>query len=299
MVDLTQIIQQGKQSKIAVYLVGGIVRDIFLDKTPSFKDIDITVEGDAIKFAEAANTYLKGKLIKFPNFCTAKIKNPAGCSAVDEIDFASCRTESYEKPGMLPKVTFVDIHSDLKRRDFTVNALACKLEDFASVQKKDRSKVIDLFHGFKDLENKKLEVLHEKSFIDDPTRIFRGIRYQSRFGFNFGDKTENLLNNALKQKVIKTLSLPRWFAEVRKGFDDEIFPKLFNILQNRLILKDLYLTPKLRVSDLFEDILEYYHLNSTEKNLPIFIAEKLNQDEAKTFLNCIGISYKALSQKTF
>ena len=167
--------------KLRLYLVGGIVRDLQLEHN-NF-DLDLVVEGDAIGLAKEFVQKAGGKLTPHPMFNTAKITLGKW-----GIDFAMARTETYDKPGALPAVTPGTLKTDLLRRDFTINAMA------VSLNQDSYGELIDLYHGLDDLRNKIIRVLHEKSFIDDATRIWRAIRYGQRLGFRIEPDTLRFLN---------------------------------------------------------------------------------------------------------
>ncbi|MCD7780168.1 MAG: hypothetical protein LUH05_05800, partial [Candidatus Gastranaerophilales bacterium] len=170
---------------IKIFLIGGIVRDLILNNP--VKDIDIAVECDAVEFCKILEKEIPCKIISTQeNLRTAKVqfKNSA------EIDFASTREEKYTQPGILP-VAYnfgCPLKFDVKRRDFTINTLALDLTST------DKFYVIDYFDGFKDIQNKKLKVLHNKSFIDDPSRIIRLLKFQTRFNFDIEENTLTLMN---------------------------------------------------------------------------------------------------------
>lgn len=181
------------------FVVGGFVRDIILG-VRNF-DMDIVVEGDAISFGRKAADLLGGSLVVYHKFGTATVvmgwpkllRRPVGAGPKFKIDFATARKESYEKPAALPTVEFSSLKDDLQRRDFTINAMA------ASLNKSSFGQLIDFFGGEKDLENGVIRVLHDASFIDDPTRIFRAVRFEQRFGFHIDRYTKNLIKNAIRE----------------------------------------------------------------------------------------------------
>lgn len=165
-----------------LYYVGGVVRDILLKK-PS-EDVDITVLGNAIDFCKSLDF---GEILQInPDFGTVKMRINN-----HDYDFASTRKEVYEKKGHLPKVVEIgcSLEEDVKRRDFTINAIAKNTKT---------DEIIDYLGGREDLANKKLRVLHDESFIDDPTRILRGLKFAVRFGFSLEEHTEILQENYLK-----------------------------------------------------------------------------------------------------
>ncbi len=169
------------------YLVGGSVRDMLL-KRPTI-DIDIVVEGDAIKVADQLKTLWNGSIQIHHQFGTATVKTTH--PTYRNIDFVSARRETYKLPGTLPNVELGTLDDDLMRRDFSINALAMCLDS------ERFGKVIDRTGGIEDLEKGTVRVLHEKSFIDDPTRIFRACRYAGRYGFNIYENDISLIEEAL------------------------------------------------------------------------------------------------------
>jgi len=211
------------------YIVGGYLRDYFL----GFKnyDIDITVEGDGINFAETLNSFLKGSLKTYSIFNTATIKYKNII-----LDIVSARKEYYIKPAVLPKIEFSDIYEDLKRRDFTINTIAYDVLD---------DKIIDYFGGLKDLEDKKIKILHNKSFIDDPTRIFRGIKYSIRYDFLLDKMTEDLLIYAINSGYLKIVSPDRirneFFLILKEKKIKDIIEKLIFYRITDQIFKDIQL----------------------------------------------------------
>lgn len=181
--DLFQLLRIASQLASArdwgLYLVGGVVRDLLLGR-PNL-DIDLVVEGDAVYLArELAGS--GGELTSHPAFSTAKVK--WGNFAMD---LAMARAETYARPGALPQVSPGNIVEDLFRRDFTINAMAIRLapEPFGEA--------IDPYCGKADLEQGLVRILHPRSFIDDPTRMFRAVRYEQRLGFHLETETERLL----------------------------------------------------------------------------------------------------------
>jgi tRNA nucleotidyltransferase (CCA-adding enzyme) len=184
-----------RQQNAAVYLVGGCVRDLLLQRA-NF-DIDFVVEGDAIAFANAIQMALAGKITSFRPFGTAKW-TPNSSTAhrlnieqlPDHIDFASARNEYYLHPTALPTVYQGSIKLDLQRRDFTINTLALQVSP-------EFGHILNFFGGIEDLEHKRLRVLHPLSFIDDPTRILRAVRFEQRLDFTLEADTLALIATAL------------------------------------------------------------------------------------------------------
>lgn len=205
-----------------LYYIGGVVRDELLG-TKSL-DIDLCYEGDAIEFAH--NNIPETNILKVnPNFGTVRVKLDN-----KEFDIASTRAECYPRKGHLPQITKIgcSLEEDLKRRDFTINAIAKRVTD---------GKIIDCFSGLDDINKRKLKILHENSFIDDPTRIIRGLKFSVRLGFELNNKTEALqkeyLNNInydmsyhrLKKELVETFNLNK-----SEALDKFINTKMYNLL---------------------------------------------------------------------
>jgi tRNA nucleotidyltransferase (CCA-adding enzyme) len=163
-----------------VYLVGGIVRDLLIGY-PNF-DLDLVIEGDAMKLANRIARMSEAKLVIHPRFNTAKIK-----SGDFAIDIATARSETYASPGALPMVTPSTIEKDLFRRDFSINAMSISLTP------ERYGELFDPYHGKDDLDLHLIRILHAGSFTDDATRILRAIRYEQRLGFNLEHETARLL----------------------------------------------------------------------------------------------------------
>jgi tRNA nucleotidyltransferase (CCA-adding enzyme) len=173
------------------YLVGGIVRDLMLGRP--CMDIDLAVEGDAVNLALLMADKLGARTTVHRAFGTASIK-------IDgfSLDLATCRNETYRYPGALPLVKPGSLMDDLKRRDFTINAMAVSINDA------DSGVLTDLFNGRKDLSQGLVRVLHDKSFQDDATRMMRAVRYEQRLGFKLERGTARLLKSNLN--MLDTIS---------------------------------------------------------------------------------------------
>ena len=222
--DLRSIGVEAERLGCIAYLVGGVVRDLLLRRESS--DRDIVVEGNAVHLAKAIAAARKAKVTVYDQFGTATVIFLNG----PVLDFATARSEHYPHPGALPVVKPGSIAQDLFRRDFTVNALAVVLNAHRF------GEVRDLYAGYEDLKKKRIRVLHEKSFIDDPTRILRGVRFETRFGFRLETKTLVLLKAALKHHAPLTVKPPRYFAEFRKIFSE---PRPVLCLRRIALLKGL------------------------------------------------------------
>ena len=191
-----------------VYLVGGTVRDVLLQEA-NF-DIDIAVEGDAIAFARALAGALGGRATPHEKFGTAIVSYGAG----ERVDVVTTRTEFYDAPGALPTVERAGLREDLFRRDFTINAMA------ASLKPADFGRLADPFGGRQDLEAGVVRVLHNLSFIEDPTRIFRAIRYEARYGFRLDEHSARLARGCVEMGLVGDLSSARLRDELVQLLED-------------------------------------------------------------------------------
>ncbi len=197
------------EMKINAYLVGGFVRDTLLNLES--KDIDVVIEGDSILFSQELKKILKTNIHIYPDFKTATLN-------IDDlrIDIASSRREYYKEPASLPRVEMGgNIKDDLLRRDFTINTLAI------CINKNCFGNLIDLLNGFKDLEEKKIRVLHNLSFIDDPTRILRAVRYSVKLNFKIEKETKNLIKNTIKTGLFTDAKNTRIKEELFTILNDE------------------------------------------------------------------------------
>ena len=207
------------------YLVGGPVRDILLER-PAI-DIDLTLEHDASTLARALAKRLEGRVRSFPQFLTYKVT----ASDFPEIDLTTARKERYRKPGALPAVTAGRLKDDLIRRDFSINAIALDLLD---------GEMHDPASGVKDIEARAVRVLHDRSFIDDPTRIFRATRLAIRLGFSIEAHTEELMRDAIESKALCTVSKERIWRELFLVMDEHEAPEILTDLSHRGALDALF-----------------------------------------------------------
>lgn len=193
---------------LSLYLVGGIVRDLLMERENV--DLDFVVEEDAIAFARCFANKSGRKIITHERFGTATVYDQSNSG----IDFATARQEVYAEPGALPEVQAGTIEDDLWRRDFSINAMAIKING------RNVGLLVDPCGGRSDLETGIIRVLHERSFVDDPTRILRAIRFEQRFGFRFDEKTIFMLEKAVLTKMPRRVTLPRYFAQFKLIFDE-------------------------------------------------------------------------------
>ncbi len=266
---LRKIGEISNKLKIRSYVVGGFVRDLFLNKET--KDIDIVVEGDSLVLAQEIKKNMNVNIQIFQDFKTCKIV----FNDELKIDIASSRREYYKEPASLPKVELSSsLREDLSRRDFTINTLAI------SINKDTFGKLIDLLGGYKDLKDKKIRVLHKLSFIDDPSRILRAIRYSSKLKFKIEKETKDLIISTIKTGL---------FTDAR---NTRIKEELFMILKDEeSLIIGLKLIKKLGVLRMIHRKLELkketFELIQKSQNLINELIEKgenIKRDEANFFL---------------
>lgn len=206
---LAQVGEAAERADAKAYAVGGFVRDLLLDVRNL--DVDILVEPDGIALARAVAEECGGEVAAHDRFGTATVKLPDGF----KIDFTTARTESYAHPGALPEVEPSSILDDLRRRDFTINALAVALrpEEFGEL--------LDPFGGRVDLERRRVRVLHALSFVEDPTRLFRAVRFEERLHFQMDGHTEGLARHAVETDALARISPERLRAELFRTLREE------------------------------------------------------------------------------
>jgi len=218
---LKHIGEIGNKLKYNVYIVGGFVRDLLL-RRENF-DVDIVVEGDGIKLAKAIGKELGGRIHTYKKFGTAVVILPNEF----RVDIATARTEFYEFPGALPTVETSSLKLDLYRRDFTINTLAIKLNPG------EFGLLLDFFGGQRDLKDGIIRVLHNLSFVEDPTRILRAVRFEQRFNFRISKQTLDLIKQSLKLNLLLYVTGSRIWHELRCIFleanPDIILKRLYEL----------------------------------------------------------------------
>ena len=224
------------------YLVGGLVRDFILKRKNL--DVDIVIEGDGIKFARTCADRLGAKVRSYPKFGTAVLVMPDGF----KIDIATARMEHYESPAALPVVKLSSLRRDLFRRDFTINTLAVHLN------KGHYGTLIDHFGAMRDIKERVLRVIHNLSFVEDPTRILRAVRFEQRFGFRIGKLTESLIQNAVNIHSFENLSGPRLFVELKLILKEEDPVGAIERMNEYDLLK--FFSPELRLTEEVREILK-------------------------------------------
>ena len=216
------------------FIVGGFVRDLLLGIENL--DVDLVIEGDGIKFAGQFVRELGGEVKKHTEFGTAVLTLPDGF----KLDVATARREFYPQPAALPEVEPASLQEDLSRRDFTVNTMAIALnpDSFGNL--------IDFFGGQLDLERRKVRVLHEDSFIEDPTRVFRAVRFEQRYGFSLEERTARLIGEALRSEALSRLSGERIREELIQILEEDQPGKVIHRMQELGVLEAVH--PKLQLT---------------------------------------------------
>ena len=265
-----------------VLLVGGAVRDLLLRRP--VKDVDFVVEGDAAALAEAWAAREKGRIRAHREFGTAVWVRPDG----RRWDFATARAEYYEAPAALPTVAHAALSQDLYRRDFTLNTLALTLSP-------DRfGEVLDLFGGVRDLKGGKIRVLHGLSFVEDPTRAFRAVRFAVTLGFTLPPETVGLITAALKQGVFRNLSPKRVLSEVVQILSCPSPVEGLRLLEQYGLLAEFWpslrLTPKvLERLGRVQKVLDFFELHFPKEPVDrpslfiLALAERLTKEQLEAF----------------
>ncbi len=241
------LLDLAKASNQEIYLVGGAVRDLI--KRIEMKDFDILCSKNAISFAKHLEEKNLAEIIAISEeFCTAKIKWKINEDKFVIMDLATARSEIYEYPGALPKIKFpVLIRKDIARRDFTINSIVIKL---------NRSKFYDPFKGMKDLRNRIIRVLHSKSYIDDPTRIIRAIRFAIKFDFDISPEDLKLIEQALADEriigIIKEVRGIRVGIELKRLFEFDYVAKALYLMTKLNVWNICALNLKINMKNLFK-----------------------------------------------
>ncbi|PID73514.1 MAG: polya polymerase [Desulfobacterales bacterium] len=273
------------------YAVGGFVRDIFLQRDN--EDIDISIEGNGIIFAKRYAAELNARVHPHAKFGTAVIILPDGF----KIDVVTARMEYYRFPADLPHVEMSSIKLDMYRRDFTINTLAIQLTQprFGFL--------IDYFSALKDIKEKTIRILHNLSFAEDPTRVFRAIRFEQRFGFTIGKLSADLIGNAVKNDFFRRLSGRRILNELKQLLEERNpVPALLRlrdfqllaVIHPRILLDD----PLIDGLETLKTVMDWHSLQFPEENLmkwvPYFmtLTRRLKHAEMKELCGRFSITPK-------
>ena len=263
------------------FIVGGFVRDLLL-KIENL-DIDLVIEGDGISFAKVFAQKMRGEVKYHKDFGTATII----LSDSFKLDIATSRREFYPAPAALPRVEPAPLREDLLRRDFTVNAMAIDLGPSCFGQ------LIDFFRGREDLKQKKVRILHSESFIQDPTRIFRAIRFEQRYRFILEEKTQELIEDTLKKGILDKLSRERVRDEFIQILEEDRPDRIIQRMQELGVLRSIH--PKMELTEEIEkkldsliDVFAWFETLSGERVKRwlirlLLLLENLDKDEVEKF----------------
>jgi len=295
---LNKIGEIGDKLNFPVFMVGGVVRDLFLGIENY--DIDIVVEGDGIKYARELSRYLKGRTKSHEKFRTAVVILADGF----KIDVATARREFYEYPAAFPKVELSSIKKDLYRRDFTINAMAIQLN------KKYFGKLIDFFGGQKDLRIGIIRVLYNLSFVEDPARIIRAIRFEQRYNFKMDRETEDFLKKAIDDKLLSRLRKKRIAEELILILKEENPLKSLKRLEELGALK--YILPEVELDkdtvERFNKVRDNYNFwkgNITDEKIKLWmiyfccLIRNLEQSQIQRILKKLIFKQKFLDKINF
>jgi tRNA nucleotidyltransferase (CCA-adding enzyme) len=242
---LKLVANQAYEQKTAIYIVGGFVRDLVLERPST--DFDIVVEGDAIHLAKMLSIKFGGRVTSHKRFGTAKwqistikahlvalLANEKGNGddLPNSLDLVSARTEFYDHPSALPTVERSSIKLDLHRRDFTINTLALRLDG------RHYGELYDYWGGLADIQKKSVKVLHSLSFVDDPTRMLRAVRFEQRFQFKIEDRTRQLMTEA--RPLLKQVSGERLRHEIDLLFNEPLAAKMLERMQKLDLLCNIH-----------------------------------------------------------
>lgn len=273
------------------YAVGGFVRDLWL-RRDNF-DIDVVIEGDGIAFARHLEKTAGVHIRSHEKFGTAVVVYPDGF----KVDIATARTEYYEYPGALPVVEGSTLKLDLYRRDFTINTLAVKLNP------RGFGTLIDFFGAIRDLKERVIRVIQNLSFVEDPTRIFRAVRFEQRFDFTIGKQTEKLIKNAVKLNVFDRLAGVRLLSELGLIFDEEDPYVIIERLSTFDLLR--FLHPSLKINEQTEarfskvgEVCSWYDLlflgepHDKRRLYLLALIWDLDEEQRKEFLSRLMIGHQ-------
>ncbi|MBN2076294.1 MAG: CCA tRNA nucleotidyltransferase [Dehalococcoidales bacterium] len=262
------------QHQYKLYMVGGIVRDLLLSRLSL--DLDLVVEGDAVEVARSFAEIVQGKVTLHTRFRTATVK-----WEVRSVDFATARSETYPRPGALPTVKAGDIKTDLSRRDFTINSLAVDISS---------GELIDPYNGREDIEKRLVRILHEKSFIDDATRIWRAVRYEQRLDFTLEPDTLSLLKRDIN--MLDNISRDRIRHELELVLKEEYPEKTIRRAAELGVLEKLHqlLLGDDWTSDKFRRACEVVSPDSPTIELYLaLLAYRLTKEETEELIRSLGL----------
>lgn len=274
---IEEITKVADMEKANIYFVGGVVRDLLINK-PVF-DIDLVYEGDAIQLYQILGIKNFSKAILHKRFGTVKLR-----LGDYNIDIVSARKEQYERPGALPAVTSGSIFDDLARRDFSINSMAIKISN------KGPEEIIDPYGGQRDIFLKLIRILHEKSFIDDPTRIFRAIRYEQRFNFNIEPDTYGIIKRDIK--MLHAVSRNRITHEFMLFFSEQYPEKILLRSHDIGLLTEFYPKSELepRIVRLYKTARKYFTAGQLQIAYICLLIYDLNNEQLERFLGNLSFT---------
>jgi tRNA nucleotidyltransferase (CCA-adding enzyme) len=226
---LLQISRLADREKVNIYLVGGIIRDLLLLYPPE-KDLDFVVIGDAVAFTFSLQKLLGGSVRYFEQFGTASLQFTDGL----RLDLVTARKEYYASPAALPQVESSSLKNDLFRRDFTINTMACSLSTA------NYGELYDYYNGQNDLRAKVIRALYALSFVDDPLRILRAVRFEQRYSFTIEPQTEELIRSASRRKVLEKVARQRLNQELKLIYREPSPLKIMHRLDQLGLFNALY-----------------------------------------------------------
>jgi tRNA nucleotidyltransferase (CCA-adding enzyme) len=265
------------------YLVGGVVRDILMGR--QIWDLDFVVEGDGLKVAERFAQYYGVNIHPFSEFGTAHLK-----VGDFKIEFATTRRETYPHSGAYPVVEPASLKEDLFRRDFTINAMAI------SVMEEDFGTLIDYFGGLRDLKSNLIRILHPLSFVEDPVRILRALRFAGRFNFKLSKSTEKAMLSALSMHLLKHASRGRLLKELTLAFREEKLLDILKLYRQYKVLEELIdgfqwsQDLELKLEKL-KEVVSWHKIEFSDKNLEygwLYLVILLERVKGEEFLKEMG-----------
>ena len=291
---LLEIGKIADREKCGVYVVGGFVRDLLLNIENL--DMDLVVEGNGIAFASVLAKKVKAEIKKHKKFGTAVLNLPGGI----KIDVATARVEFYAYPASVPTVEFSKLKYDLYRRDFTINAMAIELN------RAGFGLLVDFFGGQKDLRERQIKVMHNMSFVEDPTRIFRAVRFEQRYGFNMEESSMNFLDNALDLAMFDKLATYKMKDELILILSEDLPLKAIERMKELDVLR--YIHPDIKITkakkDIFREIINSFSVEVLFLEEPVerwfvnFLAlvDDLNADQITHICEKFKLSAKVIEQ---
>jgi tRNA nucleotidyltransferase (CCA-adding enzyme) len=261
---LRQAGELADQRSMPAFVVGGFVRDLLLGRDNL--DLDLVVEGDGLVFARALGREMGARLKAHKRFGTAVLVFPDGF----KLDVAMARAESYRHPAALPTVQPSSIEKDLSRRDFTINTLAIRLNP------RRFGELLDFYGGQRDLQAKTIRVLHDLSLVDDPTRVFRAIRFEQRYGFRLDHGTRTLIKGVVTTGLIARLSGHRLREELIRLCSEKephkAFARLGRLDLLRFVQPSLKWSPRLeRLLKAVEQVLERWGRRQLDREIDAWL----------------------------